>query len=253
MIIAKFAGMNIALIGYGKMGKTIEQIALSRGHRISFVSDKEGFSSEDLANSDVAIEFTIPEAAPANILKCSASGTPVVVGTTGWYDQFNSIESQIKADSSALLTATNFSIGVNLFFELNKKLAKMMNAYPGYEVSMEEIHHTQKLDAPSGTAITLAEGLLANLDRKNDWVSLSADNKPSSDALALQIESKRIDEVPGTHQVTYRSEIDDIEIVHTAHNRQGFALGAVMAAEWLAYKKGVYTISDMLGINIEEK
>jgi len=245
--------MNIALIGYGKMGKIIEKIALSRGHQISFISDKEGFDAKDLAGSDVAIEFTIPEAAAGNILKCSESQTPVVVGTTGWYDDFERIKSKIESNNSALMTATNFSIGVNLFFELNKALAKMMNAYTNYDVSMEEIHHTQKLDAPSGTAITLAEGLISNLDRKNSWVSLSADNNPEAEALDLKIESKRIDDVPGTHSINYHSDIDNIEIIHTAHNRQGFALGAVMAAEWLADKKGVYTISDMLAVNIKEK
>ena len=240
--------MNIALIGYGKMGKTIEQIALSRGHQISFIADKDGFEASDLEGSDVAIEFTVPAAAAENIRKCAYSKTPVVVGTTGWYNQYKAIAKEIEQAGSALLTATNFSVGVNLFFELNKRLAAMMNRFGDYDVEMEEIHHTQKLDAPSGTAITLAEGVLENLDRKNNWVSLTEGNTSDSEALNLNIVSKRIDDVPGTHQISYKSEIDDIEIKHTAHNRQGFALGAVIAAEWLAGKQGIFTMSDVMSL-----
>lgn len=240
--------MKIALIGYGKMGKTIEGIAKSRGHEIGFIADQEGFEPNDLKNCDVAIEFTVPAAAPNNILKCAEAKTPVIVGTTGWYEQFDQIKEQIELNQSALFTATNFSIGVNLFFELNKKLAAMMNSYPEYQVNMEEIHHTQKLDAPSGTAITLAEGLLHQIDRKNNWVSLSEEQDASEDALNLDIVSKRIDKVPGTHSISYKSDIDSIEIIHTAHNRNGFALGAVLAAEYLHNKTGIYTMSDMLSL-----
>lgn len=238
--------MNIALIGYGKMGKTIERIAKERGHSIGFIADQEGFESQDLEGIDVAIEFTIPAAAKDNIIKCATAGVPVVVGTTGWYDAYDSISYSVNSSEGALLTATNFSIGVNIFFALNKKLASMMKEFGQYDVSMEEIHHTQKLDAPSGTAITLAEGILENLDRKKNWVSLENDEQPSGEALDLNIISKRIDKVPGTHVIEYSSPIDDIEIKHTAHNREGFALGAVVAAEWLMGKKGIYTMNDVL-------
>lgn len=240
--------MNIALIGYGKMGKTIEQIAKDRGHSISFIADAEGFNSEDLKGTDVAIEFTTPQSAVENIRNCASASVPVVVGTTGWYEHYKEVCDKVNQSNSALFTATNFSVGVNLFFELNKKLAKMMEPYSEYDVRMEEIHHTQKLDAPSGTAITLAEGLLENLGRKNKWVSLSNESDKSKDPLDLKIVSLRIDQVPGTHQITYTSEIDDIEIKHTAHNRKGFALGAVLAAEWVKEKKGIFTMSDMLAL-----
>jgi len=230
------------------MGQTIEKIAVAKGHKISFIADKEGFEIADLHDSDVAIEFTRPEVARDNILKCNKAGVPVVVGTTGWYDDYTEIAGQIEENNGALFTATNFSIGVNLFFALNQKLAQLMDPFEDYSVEMEEIHHTQKLDAPSGTAITLAEGIITELDRKKDWISLSKGNEPASSTLDLKIVSKRIDDVPGTHSVTYGSDIDKIEIVHTAHNRKGFAMGAVLAAEWLKGKTGLFTMKDMLSI-----
>jgi 4-hydroxy-tetrahydrodipicolinate reductase len=240
--------MNIALIGYGKMGKIIEELALSRGHTISFIADKEGFESHDLKSSDVAIEFTIPSASPANISKSAKAQTPIVVGTTGWYDRFDEIKDVVNSNNSGLFTATNFSIGVNLFFELNKKLASIMDGHGDYDVNMVEVHHTEKLDAPSGTAITLAEGIIDKLDRKNKWLSLNSWPEKQTEDLNLNIVSQRVDKVPGTHQITYTSAIDDIEIKHTAHNRRGFALGAVLAAEWMVGKQGIFSMNDMLGI-----
>ena len=242
--------MKIALIGYGKMGKTIEKIAVSRGHEVVLrldINNPEDF--EKLPEADVAIEFTRPESAVGNLEKCIVAGVPVVCGTTGWLKHFDDISALTKAQNSAFFYASNYSIGVNIFFEINRKLAEMMQTQPQYDVRMEEIHHTQKLDAPSGTAITLAEGILQNVKRKTQWVcdteSLSRDLGGEGEDIIIT--SKRIDPAPGTHIVTYDSPIDSIEITHTAHSREGFATGAVLAAEWLVGKKGVFSMKDMLG------
>jgi len=236
--------MNIAIIGYGKMGKEIEQIAIERGHKVVLKINSQNvadFNFDNLKNVDAAIEFTNPDLAINNINICLSSNTPVVVGTTGWYNSFSEVRESVIENDGSLLYATNCSIGVNLFFKLNKYLAKLMNNHAEYEVSMNEIHHTQKLDAPSGTAITLGEGILENMKSKDLWVKGEAKTKNQ-----LGITSERIDSVPGTHEVKYSSEIDDIEIKHTAHNRKGFALGAVVAAEYIADKKGIFTMEDVL-------
>jgi 4-hydroxy-tetrahydrodipicolinate reductase len=239
--------MRILLIGYGKMGQTIEKIALERGHAIvgkigaNNQSDLANFNS---SNTDVAIEFTQPEAAYQNISHCLNHHIKVICGTTGWLDQKAAAEVLCHNTNGAFLYGSNFSIGVNIFFHLNKILAKIMHNFPAYDVVMEEIHHTQKLDAPSGTAITLAEGVLENFTGKSNWV-----NAPSKNQSDLVITSLREGTVPGTHTTTYTSAIDDIEIKHTAHSRQGFALGAVVAAEWIADKTGVFSIEDMLKFN----
>jgi 4-hydroxy-tetrahydrodipicolinate reductase len=235
--------MNIALLGYGKMGREIESVAVERGHQISLkVTDENSdYTREALADSDVAIEFSIPAAAVENIRKSFAANVPVVVGTTGWYDQYETIKQDCLAGNNALLTATNFSIGVNIFFEINEKLATLMNQQKQYETKVDEIHHTQKLDAPSGTAITIAEGIIEGLDSKESWV-----NAASNQSEELEIHSFREENVPGTHTVTYQSLVDEIEIKHTARSRKGFALGAVMAAEWIATQSGVFTMKDML-------
>lgn len=237
--------MNIALIGYGKMGKEIESIALQRGHNlVAIYSSNKTISTEILKTQaiDCAIEFTKPEAAVANIEHCFAANIPVVVGTTGWYQKLNHVKQLCSEQNQALLYASNFSLGVTIFFELNKKLAQLMQEYPNYEVSMQEIHHLQKLDAPSGTAITLANDLLDILPNKTKWV-----NEVSKLKNEIGIESLRIEGIPGTHSIKYSSEIDSIQIKHTAHNRKGFALGAVIAAEWLINKKGVHEMKHVLG------
>lgn len=233
--------MKILLIGYGKMGKTIERIAVSRDHeivgRIDVGDDLSLFDKE----ADVAIEFTQPEAAINNLKTCFEKGIPVVCGTTGWRQHQQEVEAYCKQKNGTLLWSSNFSLGVNLFFKLNEYLAKLMNRYAQYEVSVDETHHTQKKDAPSGTAITLAEGVIKNLERKKKWSMESNDNPES-----LVIKSFRIDPAPGTHVIRYHSEVDDIEITHTAHSREGFALGAVLVAEWLKGRKGIFTIDDFL-------
>jgi 4-hydroxy-tetrahydrodipicolinate reductase len=235
--------MKIALIGYGKMGKTLERIAQSRGHEVVLRIDVDNRSDFDrLSEVDVAIEFTRPESAVLNLEKCVLAGVPVVCGTTGWLTEFERISSLCKTQNSAFFYASNYSIGVNIFFEINRRLADMMNGYPMYDVAMEEIHHTQKLDAPSGTAITLAEGIFENMPRKSNWVC-NTEGSPAD----LKITAKRIDPAPGTHIVRYDSPIDTIEIAHTAHSREGFATGAVLAAEWLVGKKGVFSMKDLLG------
>ncbi|MBL7836694.1 MAG: 4-hydroxy-tetrahydrodipicolinate reductase [Bacteroidetes bacterium] len=237
--------MKIALIGYGKMGKMIEQVAIKRGHTIVARIDKDSGQSdwEELKKAHVAIEFSKPDTAVENIKKCFALNLPVVVGTTGWYEHIEEIKQLCQSGHHTILPATNFSIGVNLFFHINKKLAQAMENLPEYDVLIEETHHTQKLDAPSGTAITIAQGILAEISRKSKW-ALSADLKSEQD---LSITSHRIDDVPGTHMVRYTSDIDDIEIKHTAHNRSGFAIGAVVAAEWIKDKKGFFSMSDLIG------
>ena len=238
--------MNIALIGYGKMGKAIEEIALERGHQIVLkINDEnlEDFTKENVNKADTAIEFTSPHSAFENIKKIIGYGTPVVCGSTGWTERINEINDYCKQQNGAFLYASNFSVGVNIFFELNKKLATLMAPHAEYNISMEEIHHTQKKDAPSGTAITLAEQILEQVKRKTKWV-----NEQSSDDTALPIISKREDPAPGTHSIRYSSPIDDIEIIHTAHNRQGFALGAVLAAEFIKGKNGIFSMKEVLGL-----
>ena len=233
--------MKIALLGYGKMGKTIEQIAVARGHEIVLKIDNAK-TPYDITIADVAIEFSTPNSAFANISNSLTHKVPVVAGTTGWLSQYNEAVALCKAQQTAFLYASNFSIGVNVFFALNKTLAKLMSGLKEYEVAIEEIHHTQKLDAPSGTAITLAEGIIAETDKTGWHLDTAAENE-------IPIVAKRIDNTPGTHIITYSSEVDTIEIKHTAHNRNGFALGAVMAAEWIVGKQGVFTMSDVLGFS----
>jgi len=232
---------KIVLIGYGKMGKTIEAIALQRGNnivgRIDAGDNLDSFTGE----VDVAIEFTQPEAVVKNLKTCFDKGIPVVCGTTGWGHHQAEVESYCKNKNGALLASSNFSLGVNIFFKLNEYLARIMQNYPQYEVRIDETHHTQKKDAPSGTAISLANGILKNSTRKTEWKLGKTDNSHQ-----LAIHSFRVDPAPGTHMVSYQSAIDDIEITHTAHSREGFALGAVLAAEWLAGKKGVFTMDDFL-------
>jgi len=238
--------MKIALIGYGKMGKAIEEIALQKGHEIVLkidVSNAEEFNAENIKKADVAIEFTGPHSALENIKKCIAFGIPVVSGSTGWLDHWAEIEKACKDQNGCLIYSSNYSIGVNLFFELNKYLAKLMDPYADYDVSMTEIHHTEKKDAPSGTAISLAEQILANIGRKDNWI-----NDQTAAPNQLHIHSERIDPAPGTHQVKYSSTIDDIEIIHTAHTRKGFASGAVLAAEFANKKSGIFTMKDVLGL-----
>ncbi|MFZ5555015.1 MAG: 4-hydroxy-tetrahydrodipicolinate reductase [Bacteroidota bacterium] len=235
--------MKIALIGYGKMGREIESVALGRGHEIVLKvnSQNPNFSIDELRKAEVAIEFSKPDFVIGNIKSCFNAGVPVVIGTTGWYNHYEQIKKICWDNNQCMLAATNFSIGVNIFFELSKRLAEMMNDHWEYDVIIDEIHHTQKLDAPSGTAITIAEGIMEKLERKDKWVN-EKDNVDNH----LNIFSHRIDNIPGTHVVKYTSPIDDIEIKHTAHNRKGFAMGAVVAAEWIAGKKGVFTMKDVL-------
>ncbi len=238
--------MKIALIGYGKMGKAIEQIALTKGHEIVLkidINNAADFNAENIAKADVAIEFTGPHSAFANVMKCLDLGIPVVCGSTGWLEKWDIVKERSEQSGGALVYASNYSIGVNLFFELNKYLAALMESHSEYNVLMEEIHHTEKKDAPSGTAITLAEQVLAAISRKKNWV-----NDTTNATEELSIISKRIDPAPGTHTIKYTSSVDDIEITHTAHNRIGFAGGAVLAAEFLKGKKGIYNMKDVLGL-----
>jgi len=238
--------MNIALIGYGKMGKMIESIAVERGHQIILKIDIDNlsdFTRENLSKAHVAIEFTKPETAFANVTRCIEYGIPVVSGSTGWYSHLNDAKNICKKHNGTMLCASNFSLGVNVFFEINRRLAKIMNRFPDYSVEIEETHHTQKLDAPSGTAITLAEGIINEISRISKWESDSENNEDT-----LPIRAIRRNSVPGTHHVKYSSEIDDIEIIHTAHNRKGFAFGAVLVAEYIHDKKGVFTMKDVLRI-----
>jgi 4-hydroxy-tetrahydrodipicolinate reductase len=238
--------MKIALIGYGKMGHAIEQIAEKRNHEIVLrvgIENVEDFTTENVQQADVAIEFTSPESAAENILKCLEAGVAVVSGSTGWLGRWDEIKTYCDSRNGALIYASNFSIGVNLFFELNTFLAKLMEQHDDYDVMIEEIHHTQKKDAPSGTAITLAEQILQHLSRKKLWVNHISDNPDE-----LEIVSERIDPAPGTHKIKYTSGIDDIEIIHTAHSRSGFAAGAVLAAEFLQGKKGIFNMEDVLNL-----
>lgn len=233
--------MNIALLGYGRMGQTIEKIAIKRGHNIVLRVDKDD-TDYDITKADVAIDFSIPSVAFGNISNCLKNGVPVVSGTTGWLADYDKAISLCEEKKGAFIYASNFSLGVNIFFELNKTLAKMMSNLEQYNVTMEEIHHTKKLDAPSGTAITLAEGVIDNNTNYDGWKLDESDNK------TIPIVAKRIADVPGTHTVNYESEVDTITIEHVAHNRQGFALGAVVAAEWLVGKTGVFSMNDVLNI-----
>lgn len=235
--------MKIALLGYGKMGKMIEAIAVKRGHEI--VSRINKGEDTDLNDADVAIDFSIPESAFENITHCFEQGVPVVCGTTGWLDRYEEAIAICKEKKGAFIYASNFSLGVNIFFELNRHLAKIMARLDDYGVSMEEIHHIHKVDAPSGTAITLAEGIMEHT--KYDSWNLSDEEENTNDN-RIPITAKRIGEVPGTHHVSWNSPVDRIDISHTAHNREGFALGAVMAAEWLKDKTGVYTMKDVLNL-----
>jgi 4-hydroxy-tetrahydrodipicolinate reductase len=238
--------MKIALIGYGKMGKAIERAAQSRGHEIVLritSANRHEFTAEKIQQADVAIEFTDPESALTNVMECLSAGVSVVCGTTGWNDRLQQAQDKATEQKVAFLHASNFSIGVNIFFEINKMLASLMNGKTGYNVQVEETHHIHKKDAPGGTAITIAEQIIRNIVNKSGW-SLNE----SSSVENIPIFAHRIGEVPGTHKVTYSSAIDDIEITHTAHNRDGFALGAVLAAEYIAGKSGVFTMKDVLGI-----
>jgi 4-hydroxy-tetrahydrodipicolinate reductase len=252
--------MKIALLGYGKMGKIIEKIALDRKHEIVLKIDYNNLdelTTENLKQADVAIEFSTPDSVLGNIQQCFKANVPIVIGTTGWYGQLQQIKDECLKSNNSLLYASNFSVGVNIFFHVNKVLAKLMNNYPYYEVQVEEIHHTQKLDAPSGTAMTIAEGIIDNLDSKNEWVNVLEENGGDGiDAVKanqLLIESLRIDSVPGTHTVIYDSEVDMIEFKHTAHNRNGFALGAVLAAEWIQNRKGFFSAGDMFNFDVLSK
>jgi 4-hydroxy-tetrahydrodipicolinate reductase len=233
--------MKIALLGYGKMGKVIERIALERGHEIVLKKDQDT-PLDGLKNADVAIDFSVPDSAVANISECLNNGIPVISGTTGWLTNYPKMVQLCEEKNGSFIYGSNFSLGVNVFFELNEYLAKMMANLKQYNVSMEEIHHTQKLDAPSGTAITLAEGIIKNTNYANWTLETPISNE-------IHIDAKRIENVPGTHSIFYDSEVDQIEIKHTAHSREGFALGAVIAAEWLIGKKGVFTMKDVLGLN----
>lgn len=242
--------MKIALLGYGKMGQLIERFAQQRGHQILLIVDennREDIGVADLAGADVAIDFSRPEAAVANIDLCFESNTPLVVGTTGWYDQIDNVKKRCNDGNKTLLYGSNFSIGVNVFFHINRLLASVMNPYKQYDVQVEEIHHTQKLDSPSGTAITIAEGIIGQTDSKTEWINnlIGEGTETIAKPNQLLIESHRIDEVPGTHTVLYSSEVDQIEFKHTAHSRAGFALGAVIAAEWLQGKTGFYEVGEM--------
>ncbi len=241
--------MKIGLIGYGKMGKAIEEIALERGHSIVFkATSSDPLTDEMLRQADVAIEFTLPDLALNHIQKSLNNKIPLVVGTTGWNRELETVKTWVSESNGSLLHASNFSIGVNIFFEINARLAQLMNDYPEYQACVEEIHHTQKLDAPSGTAITLANSILENNESYLSWVC-GEGNPPHVNRNQLGVTAYRKPDVPGTHTITYSSEIDQIQISHVAHNRKGFALGAVIAAEWIFGKNGVFTMQDVLKTN----
>ncbi len=238
--------MKIALIGYGKMGKAIEGVAARKGHEIVVIAgrqDSPPLTAALLQKADVAIEFTGPSTAAGNLLKCAEAGVPAICGSTGWTAKLDEVKQIFTDRHTGLVYASNFSIGVNIFFELNRKLASLMAAHPEYAVSLKEIHHTQKKDAPSGTAISLAEQVLHEIPALKTWVNHQA----TADS-ELPIFSERTDPAPGTHEVRYTSAIDDIEIIHTAHNREGFAGGAVLAAEFLKGRQGIYGMKEVLGL-----
>ncbi len=232
--------MKIALLGYGKMGKIIETLAKQKGHKIVFTASRST-SEGKLTDADVAIEFSTPEAAVTNLTACFENGIPVVSGTTGWLKEYDNMLNLCEARNGSFIYASNFSVGVNLFFKINEQLAALMAPWKEYHVDVEEIHHTEKKDAPSGTAITIAEGILPHSDKQNWQLDASEENM-------LSISAKRIDDVKGTHIVSYTSEIDTISIKHEAHSREGFAKGAILAAEWLVNRKGVFTMRDVLGL-----
>jgi 4-hydroxy-tetrahydrodipicolinate reductase len=232
--------MKIAILGYGRMGKEIEKIAISRGHEVLIKKDVDALI--DITSVDVAIEFSVPDAAFNNISNCIKNNVPVISGTTGWLDKYEDAVSLCNKEKGAFMYASNFSLGVNVFFELNKQLAKMMRNLEDYTISMEEIHHTKKLDAPSGTAITLAKGIIENSSKEN-WELGENTSKEN-----IPIVAKRIPDVPGTHTILYTAEVDSIKIKHTAHSRKGFALGAIIAAEWILGKTGVFSMKDVLNI-----
>lgn len=239
--------MKIALIGYGQMGKEIEQIALQRGHTVALIIDKENaqdLNAENLSGIDVCIEFSRPESAYQNYLKVFEAGIPVVSGTTGWLDKLPDVIAQCEKNDAGFFYASNYSLGVNLFFELNRNLARLMAAFPEYKTIMNEIHHTRKLDAPSGTAITLAEGILAENNKFEKWVNQDAVKESE-----LPIYSFREGDVPGTHEIVYDSAVDTISIKHEAKNRKGFAMGAVLAAEFMQGKTGFYGMNDLLKLD----
>ena len=233
--------MKIILVGYGKMGKIIEATALRRGHEIAARIDIDNVGELETAHGDVAIEFSHPDAAFNNLKTCLNRKLPVVCGTTGWLSQRNEIEELCQRVNGSFFYASNYSLGVNVFFKVNEYLARLMNAFPDYNIALDETHHTEKRDAPSGTAITLAEGILKHVSRKSGW-ELEGKNENSN----IPIASFRVDKVPGTHVIRYTSPVDTIEIKHTAHSREGFALGAVMVAEWLPGRKGVLGMDDYL-------
>ena len=234
--------MKIAIIGYGKMGKEVESVAVKRNHEIVLKANLAGDINEEiLTTADVAIEFTSPENAVDNIYRCFDVNLPIVVGTTGWMHDLERVKTACIDQGQALLYASNFSIGVNIMFVVNEKLAQLMNTQPMYEVAMEEIHHTEKKDAPSGTAISLANGITDNMDRKSGW-TLEEDAKDNE----IRIKASREADVPGTHTVRYSSAIDELELKHTARGRKGFAMGAVLAAEWLPGRTGVFTMKDLM-------
>ena len=238
--------MRIALIGYGKMGRAIEEVALQRGHEIVIKIDQPNlheFTKENFAIAEAAIEFTSPHSALENVKKCLDFGIPVVCGSTGWTDRLEEMKKICADKNGSFIYSSNYSVGVNIFFEINKKLAALMAPHKEYEVILEETHHTQKKDAPSGTAITLAEQILEQVKRKKQWVNELSDHPED-----LEIISQRVDPAPGTHSVKYSSAIDTIEIIHTAHNRKGFASGAVLAAEFAKDNKGFFTIKEVLNL-----
>lgn len=240
--------MRIGLIGYGKMGKAIERIALERGHSIAYkINSDNPISSQDLNVADVAIEFTQPALAVNHIHACLDANLPVVVGTTAWQEHLATVISAVEAKDGSLLYASNFSVGVNILFQINERLAQLMSKQPDYKASIEEIHHTQKLDAPSGTAVTLAEGILSNHAAYHSWVS-ALNEDPTAQVGELPIKALREPDVPGIHTIAYDSPIDTISLTHIAHSRDGFALGAVIAAEFLAGKKGIFTMRDVLAL-----
>jgi 4-hydroxy-tetrahydrodipicolinate reductase len=241
--------MNIALIGYGKMGKAIESIALERGHTIiSTVNSDNPIESSDLSTADVAIEFTKPSLAVSHIHTCIENQIPVIVGTTGWLEELNEVTAYVNSKNGSILHSSNFSIGVNIFFEVNKLLAKLMQGQHEYTVQLTEIHHKEKLDAPSGTGITLANDIIENNEDYSSWV-LGREQPPHTAAGQIAVTAIREEGVPGTHTLKYVSDIDSITIEHEAHNRKGFALGAVIAAEWLYGKTGVFTMKDVLNLS----
>ncbi|WDF68939.1 4-hydroxy-tetrahydrodipicolinate reductase [Sphingobacterium oryzagri] len=246
--------MKIVLLGYGKMGQQIEKFALTRGHEIQLIVDSNNRASivaADLADADVAIDFSEPAAAIENISLCFEANLPIVVGTTGWYEHLEEIKSVCLEAEQSLLYGSNFSIGVNVFFHVNRLLAKAMSPYKQYDVQVEEIHHIHKLDSPSGTAITIAEGIIDGVEEKTKWINnlIGEGEEIIPKPEELLIESHRLEEVPGTHTVLYSSEVDQLEFKHTAHSRAGFALGAVIAAEWLHGKKGFYQVTEMFAFS----